>query len=103
MKPYKPKGNWQDPKRPNRKQPSGFWRKKFKCKRLKGDHNFELVKPSENWHFKEEYPELTVEEYYEKKDREDDECRDNPLRWCRFGKYRHYKCVACGKHEMKRL
>ena len=44
--------------------PRGLWRRKYECRRLRGDHEFVLVKPKLASVFIKSAARLTVEEYY---------------------------------------
>lgn len=88
--------------------PSRRWREKYSCRRRKGEHLFELVKP--NWlGYREEGRRLTVEEYYKKekeqvekrnkRERELEKENTRPFRVWFSRVFYEWSCVACGKRE----
>jgi len=105
MKPYK--GENSEPK-DNKSKPSGLWRKKFPCRRNKGEHTFKLVKPRFLSWIKD-YKEMSVEEYYrrqaEQVEKDLKEYKKKVAGGGRFfmtpSNHYAYECTACGKEEMK--
>jgi hypothetical protein len=82
-------------------KPSGAWRKKYPCKKNKGEHEFEMVMPHRRGHF-----ELSMEEYYAMKKKKQEDCiaEHEKIRqgtyWCHF--YYDYACKHCGKTKLVR-
>lgn len=95
MQPYKQE-------KPRGKTPSGKWRELYPCRKLKGEHQFELVKPKYlDW--VENIRKMSVREYYEFEEmRRGEEIIKNQStirKW--FGVLYHWRCRACGKEELE--
>lgn len=86
-----------------KRSPSGFWRKKYPCKRNKGEHEFDLVLPDNYWWPNSQN--VTIDEFYEKEFKEAKEARKEkieryePLRYFGDHVFFHWKCIHCGKKE----
>lgn len=96
MRPYR--GENADPK-PSVSKPSGQWRKYYACKVLKGDHEFELIKPR-HLDFVKEIRQMTVQQYYAYQKEEMEQASSSSFRRY-FGVMYCYKCRACGKEEVE--
>lgn len=85
-----------EPKEPHKDPPKGLWRRKYPCRRSKGEHAFVLVKPND-W-LSESYKHLTVEEYYAQADEARERAREKG-HWA-GRRWREWRCLHCGKREM---
>lgn len=80
--------------------PQGKWREKYACRKLKGDHTFQLVKPK----FLGWVPAIhamSVREYYEHEElrRAEEMVKGGSALRSWFGVTYYWKCTACGKEE----
>lgn len=92
--------------REKRSRAKGLWRKKYECRRNKGNHTYKLAIPKWVSHYKR--PNLTPQAYYEEEERKEEQWRkDNPEKVARGVGFltaknlRWYTCTACGHEEMQ--
>lgn len=96
-----PISDYGTPRTPNHSKPSGAWRKKFDCKKNKGPHTFELVKPK---NMRKDLSTLDVDGYYAAREKQREQClaesKATGKRLACIVLY-YYRCTACGKESMK--
>lgn len=83
-----------------RKKPSKEWKKKYECKRNKGNHEYTLIA---GWSWQQN-KNIDIEEYYHKKAKEVQEeakkrskSTTTRLRYWGDSLFIHWKCIHCGK------
>lgn len=82
--------------------PSKEWKKKYPCKKNKGQHEYELILPPYTWRFGKNIQHITLNEYY-RLEKEEYETKANARAYNNNmfggGIFCHWKCKHCGKLE----